>query len=71
MKNEPENIIEMSEEQKAEAFKWWNSLTFEHKFYKAIEWLQSQNRNTAELHPNDFTGREVEEIYRNFTQRST
>lgn len=46
------------------AIEWWNSLTFENKFYKVIEWLKSQNRDTTERHPNDLTGREIEEIHR-------
>lgn len=46
------------------AIKWWNSLTFEHKFYKVIEWLKNKNRDTTERHPNSLTGSEIEEIHR-------
>nr|OQX98991.1 MAG: hypothetical protein B6I27_01620 [Erwiniaceae bacterium 4572_131] len=45
------------------ALKWWNSLTFEQQFFKTIEWLSSNNRNTIERHPNNLTGREIQEIY--------
>lgn len=50
-------------EERLKAIKWWNSLTFEHKFYKVIEWLKSENRNTTERHPDHLTGREIEEVY--------
>lgn len=42
---------------------WWNNLSFEHKFYKVIEWLKSQNRDTTERHPLELTGEEVKEIW--------
>jgi hypothetical protein len=45
------------------ALQWWNSFTFEEQFYKTIQWLKSENRNTAERHPHSLTGREIEEIY--------
>ena len=45
------------------ALKWWNSLSFETKFFKTIKWLSSEKRDTTERHPNDLTGREIEQIY--------
>ena len=45
------------------ALKWWNSLTFEEQFFKTIEWLSNNNRDTTERHPNKLTGREIQEIY--------
>ena len=42
---------------------WWNDLSFEEKFFKTIEWLSNQNRDTTERHPNSLTGREIEQIY--------
>jgi hypothetical protein len=41
----------------------WNGLTLEQKFYKVIEWLKAQKRDTTERHPNDLTGREIQEIW--------
>lgn len=75
MENTDKKFGNLSKEQKLEALnkhivrrsvaiKWWNSLTFEHKFYKVIEWLKSQNRDTTERHPESLTGREIEEIHR-------
>ena len=48
---------------KQSALKWWNSLTFEQQFFKTIEWLSNNNRDTTERHPNKLTGREIQEIY--------
>ncbi len=42
---------------------WWNGLTFEQKFYKVIEWLKASDRDTTERHPNDLTGKEIQEIW--------
>jgi hypothetical protein len=42
---------------------WWNGLTFEQKCYKVIEWLRAQKRYITERHPNDLTGREIQEIW--------
>ncbi len=50
------------------AIAWWGMLTFESKFYKVIDWLKSQNRDTTERHPDNLTGREIEEIYKNETK---
>lgn len=49
-------------EKRYAALLWWNSLTFEQKFYKVIAWLKAQKRDTTERHPNDLTGREIQEI---------
>ncbi len=50
-------------EKRHAALQWWNGLPFEKKFYKVIEWLSSQKRDTTERHPNDLTGREIQEIW--------
>ena len=50
-------------EQRQKAIEWWNSMTFEQQFYKTIEWLSDQNRDTTERHPYSLTGREIQEIY--------
>ena len=47
------------------ALEWWNSLTFEEKFYKTINWLSSENRDVTERHPDNLTGSEIEKIWRN------
>lgn len=44
------------------ALEWWDSMTFEEQFFKTIKWLSSQNRDTTERHPDNLTGREIEEI---------
>jgi hypothetical protein len=48
---------------------WWNSMTFEDQFYKVIEWLSSQGRDTTERHPHSLTGREIELIYEHFRKK--
>lgn len=53
-----ENINEDS------AMSWWLSLSFEEKFYKTIEWLKKENRNTTERHPNELTVFEILVIYK-------
>lgn len=55
-------------QKRKEAMEWWNSMSFEEQFYKTIEWLSSQNRNTTERHPHYLTGREIQEIYELFKQ---
>ena len=45
------------------ALKWWNSITFEEKFFATIKWLSSQNRDTTERHPHHLSGREIQEIH--------
>lgn len=42
---------------------WWNRLTFEQKFYKVIQWLKEQGKDTTERHPNNLTGREIQKIW--------
>lgn len=44
--------------------KWWDSLSFEDKFYKVIEWLEMQGRNITDIHPNDITDQYIKEIHR-------
>lgn len=44
---------------------WWNSLPFERKFYKVIEWLKSKGRDTTERHPDTLTGSEIQEVWSN------
>ncbi len=44
------------------ALTWWNSMSFEEQFYKTIDWLKSQNRNTTERHPHHLTDVEIQEI---------
>lgn len=51
-----------------DALAWWNSMTFENKFFKTIEWLKLENRDTAERHPDYLTGREIEQIYKNLSK---
>ena len=46
-----------------EAIEWWHTLSFEEKYFKVIEWLSKQGKDTTERHPNSLTGREIEEIY--------
>ena len=48
---------------RTEVLKWRNNMTFEDQFYKTIDWLSSQNRDTSSRHPHYLTGREIEEIY--------
>lgn len=50
-------------EKRHSALLWWNSLTLEQKFYKVIAWLKAQKRDTTERHPNDLTGREIQDIW--------
>jgi len=45
------------------AMDWWCAMTFEDQFYKVIEWLSSQNRNTTDRHPHRLTKLEIQEIY--------
>lgn len=47
-----------------EAIKWWHSLSFEEQYFKVIEWLSKQGKDTTERRPNSLTGREIEEIYK-------
>lgn len=44
--------------------KWWDSLSFEDKFYKVIEWLEMQGRNVTDIHPNDITDDGIKEVHR-------
>jgi hypothetical protein len=46
-----------------QALDWWNAMTFEDKFYKTIEWLSKNNRDTTSRHPYSLTGKEIEEMY--------
>lgn len=46
------------------AINWWNKLSLESKFYEVIPWLTSKDLGAAERHPNNLTGREIEELYR-------
>lgn len=46
------------------AMNWWDSLSFDTKFYKTIGWLNSKGKNSTERHPDNLTGREIEEIYK-------
>jgi hypothetical protein len=39
-------------------------MTFEQKFYKVIEWLLSNKRNTTSRHPDYLTDGEISNIYR-------
>lgn len=50
-------------EKRSDALKWWHTLFFEIQFYKVVEWLSSQKRDTTERHPDNLTGREIQEIY--------
>jgi hypothetical protein len=51
------------QEKRQESLLWWHTLTFEDKFYKVVEWLIAQRRDTTERHPHDLTGSEVQEIW--------
>ena len=52
-------------ENRAKAIKWWNNLSFEQKYFKVVEWLWKQGKDTTERLPDSLTGREIEEIYLN------
>lgn len=45
-----------------EAIEWWDSMSFEDQFFKVIEWLSSQKRDTTELHPHNATREDIAEI---------
>ena len=45
------------------ALDWWRSMTLEERFYKTIAWLKFHEKNTTERHPDNLTGREIEDIY--------
>ena len=45
------------------ALEWWRPLSFATKFYRTIEWLRSQKRDTTEKHPDNLTDKEIEDIY--------
>lgn len=53
---------------KEQALTWWNSMTFENQFFKVIEWLSNNGRNTTARHPHELTCGEISNIYR--TQKS-
>ena len=55
-----ENITSISQSD----LDWWNSMTFENQFFKTIEWLSSQNRDTTERHPHNLTRIEIQEIHK-------
>lgn len=42
---------------------WWNMMSFEDQFYKVIEYLSDNDRNTTELHPHSMTFEEITEVY--------
>lgn len=46
---------------------WWKSLTFEQKFFRVIDWLKSQGRDTTELHPQCLTTDQVTQIWMQIT----
>lgn len=46
---------------------WWRNLPFERKFYKVIDWLKSNGRDTTERHPNDLTSEEIKQIWQRET----
>ncbi len=54
-----------SDERRKAALLWWKYLTFEHRFYKVIEWLKYSGLNVTEKHPNNLTDAEIEAIWTN------
>lgn len=40
----------------------WNALSFEEQFLKTIDWLKANNKDTTSRHPENLTGREIQEI---------
>lgn len=48
--------------EKQKAMNWWNSLTFEDKFYKTIE-ANSVIIGDHTRHPDTLTSSEIEKIY--------
>ena len=56
----------MSTNIRIKSLKWWNILSFEQKFINTIAWLSKNGKDTTERHPDDLTGREVQEIYEMF-----
>jgi hypothetical protein len=61
--------MESRKEKRQEAMSWWHKLTFEEKFFKVIEWLFNKGKDTTSRHPDNLTGREIEQIH-NETKRS-
>ncbi len=42
---------------------WWETFTFEEKFFKTIEWLKNIGLKTDSKHPNDLTSDDIKNIY--------
>ena len=45
------------------ALTWWYKLGFEDQYYKVIEFLKGQLRDTTEVRPDNLSVDEVKEIY--------
>ena len=48
---------------KDEVMLWWNMMSFEGQFYKVIEYLSDNERDTTELHPHRMNFDEILEVY--------
>ena len=45
------------------ALTWWNTITFEQRFFATIKWLKSKGEDTTSKHPDCVTSAEIEEIW--------
>jgi hypothetical protein len=51
------------ESHREKVMKWWNSLTFEEKFYKTINANSVLIGDTVDNHPDRLTGSEIEKVF--------
>jgi len=58
------NIMSSAKIEREQALKWWNTLSFEDKFYKTIGWLSDKGLNTTDKHPDRLVDREIHEMFK-------
>lgn len=55
--------MKVANNSKLDALAWWNTITFEQRFFATIKWLKSKGEDTTSKHPNSLTSEEIEEIW--------